>query len=270
MSHNRLDGYHTSRGVAIYIDDSNLVMKNCTFTDNVHEDRIAANSIICINGAESTLDITGCKFENNGTPGYISAILFDIEDGNLKMKDSLCINNASESVIHCDDGFVEVANTKFEGNVSRVFYGTANGESKFDSCTFDNNSYEDGYYVFYFEEGNRLEFTNCEFGSSTFNDHSLATFDGVAGVGSIFGSGSLTMIVALVALACAAAALVVNLSEKMKKNGTLVESNEESSEEESDDESDDEEASVKNSSESEETTEEESPEAEETPESDEE
>ena len=265
ISHNRLDGYHTSRGVAIYIDDSNLVMKNCTFTDNVHEENIGANSIICINGDMSTLDITGCKFENNGTPGYISAILFDIEGGNLKMKDSLCINNASMSIIHCDDGFVEVANTKFEGNVARVFYGTANGESKFDSCTFDNNSSEDGYYVFYFEEGNQLEFTNCEFGSSTFNDRSLATFDGEAGVGSIFGEGSLTMIVALVALVAAVASLAINLSEKMKKNGSHVGSGEETYEEESCDEED----FVENTSESDETIEEEEVPVENTSESDE-
>jgi hypothetical protein len=224
---------------------------------------MGANSIICINGAASTLDITGCKFENNGTPGYISAILFDIEDGNLKMKDSLCINNASESVIHCDDGFVEVANTKFEGNVSRVFYGTANGESKFDSCTFDNNSSEDGYYVFYFKEGNQLEFTNCEFGSSTFNDRTLATFDGKAGVGSIFGEGSLAMIVALVALAAALAALVVNTANK--KNGSRVRFNEETYEEESCDEED----FVENTSESDETIEEEEAPVENTSESDE-
>jgi hypothetical protein len=176
---------------------------------------MGANSIICINGAASTLDITGCKFENNGTPGYISAILFDIEDGNLKMKDSLCINNASESVIHCDDGFVEVANTKFEGNVSRVFYGTANGESKFDSCTFDNNSSEDGYYVFYFKEGNQLEFTNCDLGNSTFNDRSRATFDGKHAA-SIFGEGSLAMIVATLALVAAVAAIFTNVYSKKK------------------------------------------------------
>ena len=211
--HNRLSGYHTSRGVAIYLDDSNLVMKNCNVTDNGHKETVGADSIICVEGSASTLDITGCKFENNGTPGYVGAVLIDIDEGTLKMKDSYCINNSSSRVLSCDDALIDVTNTHFEGNIATVFFGTATGESKFDSCTFVNNNTSNKYYIFYFEEGNQLEFTNCDLGDSSFNDRSRATFNGKA-VGSIFGEGSLTMIVALVALVAAGAAIFVSISVK--------------------------------------------------------
>jgi hypothetical protein len=45
-----------------------------------------------------------------------------------------------------------------------------------------------------------LNFENCDFGNSTFNDRSKATFDGAEGVGSIFGEGSLAMILGFLAL----------------------------------------------------------------------
>ena len=70
--------------------------------------------------------------------------------------------------------------------------------------------------TFFFKEGNQLEFTNCDLGNSTFNDRSRATFDGAVGAGSIFGEGSLAMIVSFVALIASAAAIVVNVSSKKK------------------------------------------------------
>ena len=97
---------------------------------------------------------------------------------------------------------------------------------------------------------------------------------------SMFGEGSLAMIVALIALVAAVAALAVNISNK--KNGSLIGSGEETDEEESCDEEDfventyesdetieDEEAPIENTSGSDETIEEEDAPVENTSESDE-
>ena len=213
IAHNRIAGYHTSRGVVICIDDSTLTMKDCTVADNGRTESVDANSLIAVWGATSVLDITSCTFENNDDNG--TAAFFDVVDGTLKMRDSAIINNMPAGIIFADDALIEVTNCRFEGNNGDVFSGVAVGESKFDSCTFSDNG-KGGYDTFFFKEGNQLEFTNCEFGNSTFNDRSLATFDGEAGVGSIFGEGSLTMIVAFTALIASVGAIVVSVSSKKK------------------------------------------------------
>ena len=216
IAHNRIAGYHTSRGVVICIDDSTLTMKDCTVADNGRTESVDANSLIAVWGATSVLDITSCTFENNDDNG--TAAFFDVVDGTLKMRDSAIINNMPAGIIFADDALIEVTNCRFEGNNGDVFSGVAVGESKFDSCTFSDNG-KGGYYAFFFEEGNQLEFTNCEFGDSTFNDRSLATFNGQPGnvVGSIFGEGSLTMIVAILALIASGVCifLIVDMKKKL-------------------------------------------------------
>ena len=216
IAHNRIAGYHTSRGVVICIDDSTLTMKDCTVADNGRTESVDANSLIAVWGATSVLDITSCTFENNDDNG--TAAFFDVVDGTLKMRDSAIINNMPAGIIFADDALIEVTNCRFEGNNGDVFSGVAVGESKFDSCTFSYNG-KGGYDTFFFKEGNQLEFTNCEFGNSTFNDRSLATFNGQPGnaVGSIFGEGSLATIVALLALIASGVAIFLVVYYNKKK-----------------------------------------------------
>ena len=231
IAHNRIAGYHTSRGVVICIDDSTLTMKNCTVADNGRTESVDANSLIAVWGATSVLDITSCTFENNDDNG--TAAFFDVVDGTLKMRDSAIINNMPAGIIFADDALIEVTNCRFEGNNGDVFSGVAVGESKFDSCTFSDNG-KGGYDTFFFKEGNQLEFTNCEFGNSTFNDRSLATFNGQPGnaVGSIFGEGSLTMIVALLALIASGVAIFLVVYYNKKKAVPVAANNAEEAEDE--------------------------------------
>ena len=69
--------------------------------------------------------------------------------------------------------------------------------------------------------GNHPSFVDCDLGDSGFDDRSKATFtdtDAKNGVGSIFGEGSLTMIVAFVALIASVASIVVNVTNHKKTN----------------------------------------------------
>ena len=68
----------------------------------------------------------------------------------------------------------------------------------------------------------KVNFVNCDFDNSTFNDRSRANFEDSARgkslrFGSIFGEGSLTMVVSMTALVISVACLSVTISSRKKK-----------------------------------------------------
>ena len=210
-----------SAGAAVYIKDGNMTMKNCYVLKNGYHggpnEYRYATSIICAVGSSSVLDITDSTFENNGAEGFSSTKLFAVYDATLKINNSEFINNCVTKLLLCDDALVEITKTGFKGNSGAVFEGEAKTGSHFTECTFSENTSLKKYVTFYFYNGNELNFENCDFGNSTFNDRSKATFDGVAGVGSIFGEGSLSMIVAIIALITSGVSifLIVNMKKKL-------------------------------------------------------
>ncbi len=232
ISHNGIAGFSSSWGVAIYVDDSDLKMENCFVTKNGYkggsEDFLKAYSIIRVDGTSGVLDIINCKFEKNGTEGVATGPdLLEIYEGTVKMSDSFCKNNFCTNIIYSEDGVVEVTDSRFEGNIGSVFEGNGKTGSHFTGCAFSKNTSVEGYKTFNFGKGNLLAFNDCDFGDdTTFNDRSRATFDGVAGVGSIFGTGSLNTVVSLLALVVSLAAIGVSVASNKKKAASSSEDNE--------------------------------------------
>jgi hypothetical protein len=215
------DLYGLSEGAAVFIKDGNMTMKNCYVLKNGYDGGPNgyryATSIICAVGSSSVLDITDSTFENNGAEGYSSTKLFVVYDGTLKINNSEFINNCVTKLFLCDDALVEITKTGFKGNLGAVFEGEAKTGSHFTECTFSENTSLKNYVTFYFYNGNELNFENCDLGNSTFNDRSRATFDGKAGVGSIFGEGSLTMIFAIIALVASGVSIFLVVYYNKKK-----------------------------------------------------
>lgn len=216
---NQFAGNYSAGGVAIYAADSTLIAENCTFKENGNRDAVyqgrVPNNVIELD--EGSIELINCVFEDNGTPGLTSgAEMVELRGGTIKISNSVFRNNISDSVIECFSGILEVSDTVFEGNTKSVFLRKADAGSFFKNCTFSGNTKDEAYKTFEFYEDNNLNFENCNLGDSTFNDRSLATFNGAAGVGSIFGEGSLAMIVSFVALIASVAAIVVNVSSKKK------------------------------------------------------
>ena len=85
--------------------------------------------------------------------------------------------------------------------------------AEFTNCTFNHNANNPTFEIRSLDQS--VSFTGCDLGDSVFNDRSRATFDGKHAA-SIFGEGSLSMIVAIVALIAAAASIWVNVSSKKK------------------------------------------------------
>jgi hypothetical protein len=207
-------------GVAIFSDDSDVIAENCTFKHNGY--RNPKNniwtpiSVISVEGG--SFDIRNCLFEDNGTKEISNGPdMINIQGGIVRVSNSIFRNNSSSRAIFCNSGILEVSDTVFEGNTRSVFCGEADKGSFFKNCTFSGNTIDKTFKTFRFDENNALNFENCDFGDSTFNDRSLATFDGKAGVGSIFGEGSLTMIFAIIALVASGVSIFLVVYYNKKK-----------------------------------------------------
>ena len=208
-------------GVALYIRNSFVSMKGCTVTKNGCYDASqgyrTATSVICLDGSSSVLDVTDCKFEDNGTESSPLSYLIQYESGGtVKIKDSAFNNNAAKNLIYTEKGALEVTNSRFNENKGNIFTGVSAAGSHFTDCSFSGNVTPSNERTFYLNEGCVLAFNNCELGNSTFGHRNRATFDGKA-AGSIFGEGSATMIISLLALIASGVAIFLTVYYNKKK-----------------------------------------------------
>ena len=97
-------------------------------------------------------------------------------------------------------------------------------EAEFTNCTFDQNggdyTFCVGMFVHY-----RFFLRNCSIGNSTFRNEGyveIVDTDAENGAASIFGEGSLAMIVAILALAASSASLFLTVAFN-KKRGHMTE-----------------------------------------------
>ena len=123
-----------------------------------------------------------------------------------------------ENIFFCASQDITVTNSHFTDNQSNVLDCNADCEACFTDCVFNNNTgmlSSDNYTFNVNGVGDSTTFINCDMGNSTYNDRSCIKIQN-EGTGSIFGEGSLAMIVSLVALIASVAAIVVNVSSKKK------------------------------------------------------
>ena len=217
---NQFAGNNSAYGVAIYTAGSKLVAENCVFKENGNRDAVSQgripNSVISID--EGSMEFINCVFEDNGVPeSDDGGEIVELWGGTVKISNSVFRNNSCDSVIDCRSGILEVSDTVFEDNYIRVFWHKADAGSFFKNCTFSGNTIDKSYKTFDFDEDNALDFENCDFGDSTFNDRSRATFDGAAGAGSIIGGGSFAVIIAFIALLASAASFTANAASGRKR-----------------------------------------------------
>ena len=240
VRNNQASTIFEAMGVAIYADNSDITLNNCDVSDNGHynEDKNAgAYSVVHID-KKSTFTANNTNFSNNGAHLYISTIkspgqrfpdaLFDIRGGECYLTDCTFSNNNSVELFTINGGKLKVVDSTFTDNNSAVFYGyCSEGKgSAFVRCTFKNNETENETFNFS-STSNELTFTSCELNQSTFKNKNYANFVdyAIAPIGSIFGEGSLTMIISLMALVAAISSLGINISSNKKKNSDHLNEN---------------------------------------------
>jgi hypothetical protein len=217
-------------GMAIYATEgSSLTMKDCLVSGNgsievVAEDLVYANN--------STLNITDTDFIDNCTAKvsmWISGVkkeecMFDLENSTVYIEGGKITGNASEKLFKMKKTEMEMRLVTITDNASWVMK-VDNNEGQavtLVNCTLNNNQYPNIHYLYTalrhditVNKKNILTIDGGDIGDTTFNDNSMVA--GV-GAGSVFGEGSLTMIVAIVAvLALIASGVSISLVVDMKK-----------------------------------------------------
>ena len=212
----------------IHGDDSTINIENVTFTNNgggyYYDERYAYNGARLL--------------------GFYSSI-FTLEDTKLYISgESKFSNNNVCYIFFCrQDAGVYVSDTTFVDNTSMIIFSNEWNENDnyFKNCTFNNNkmtSDELGHFVNYQGEtfnidvfanfaAIRITFTNCDMGDSKFFQSDLEYLSFVdcenapdasaRRFGSIFGEGSLTMIVALLALIASGVSIFLTVYYNKKK-----------------------------------------------------
>ena len=136
---NKFEGFDFAYGVAIYVDDSDLVAENCTFRNNGYRDPSkkiwTPNSIVTIDGGSMTLN--NCLFEENGKGSATGPDVISVFGGaTVKINNSKFLNNVNDSIIFGVNGSIEVTECHFEGNTGHIYYGRKKADCIFTTCNF--------------------------------------------------------------------------------------------------------------------------------------
>jgi hypothetical protein len=227
----------STHGAAVYVDDGSLLMDGCKVigngltSANDGETRWAAFSIIdALNGSEVTIKNTSFLENGYAQEAYVShntlkyTCVINSKTGYLTMEKCTFADNNQVYLIESEATRLNATDSDFSGNRSFAFYGNCAGgvTSAFTKCKFSySEPMLDLKDTFFFNISNAgLSFIDCEFGDATFNNKGAAQFvdtDASSGVGSIFGEGSLTMIVALLALVAYGVSICMTIAYNKKK-----------------------------------------------------
>ena len=215
-------GYY---GAAIYADNSNVTIDGCNFDENGTQNKANGKdaSKDVIHSDDSSFVIKNSTFTNSE-----SVDLFYFEDSTLTMEGCKVTGNNVDEIFSFEDSKADLKGVTITDNASVVIYVDNGGEKvTMTECTLNNNTPVDNAADIQVETKGTLAMTDCDLGDTTFEDKSMVTFSDKA-AGSIFGEGSLSMIVAILSLIASGVAifLVVYYNKKKAVPATATEQSE--------------------------------------------
>ncbi|MBR4872641.1 MAG: right-handed parallel beta-helix repeat-containing protein [Clostridia bacterium] len=197
-------------GIAIYADESEVTLSNCTIDGNgIETDAEGSDpAFSAIHLDDSNLTVTKSKFINNGTYFLSAGIKYLGGSSIVRMYDASSVNfedcifeNNTVAQLFQSNGIEEGAvfyatNCTAVNNNAAVYWGDAT--SVFKACTFNNNKPKNNVSVFENESGDLVSLIDCSMGDTTYLNEGLIDFefsdvlkeDAVLGVSVIFGGGS--------------------------------------------------------------------------------
>jgi hypothetical protein len=206
-----------AEGVAIYATESTVAINKCIVSGNAvaKEGRYNAKSVIA--GYDSKFIITDTDFTNNASDGgdncYGDSRLFYFEDSRLTMEGGKITQNNPQELLYFEDSDADINKVTITDNASVVIYVDNDSEKvNMNECTLNKNASIDNAPDIQVETKGTLAMNDCVIGDTNFEDKGK-----VEGVGSLFGEGSLAMIVAFVALIASIASIIVNVTARKKK-----------------------------------------------------
>lgn len=220
----------SSEGVVIYADYGTVTVNGCVVSNNGTKAN-GTSAISVIGGNDSTINIYNTDFTGNGVisnkDDFYYSHLFDLEDSELTMNGGNITGNAADKIFYFDDTEADINGVTVTGNDSIVLdVDNSSAKVTLTDCTLGNNNpIKKDVDVIVDEEGT-LIMNGCDLGDTTFDDKSM-----VVGVGSVFGEGSLTMIVALLALIASVVSIFL-VADVKKKLVSVAANNTEKTEDE--------------------------------------
>ena len=195
--------YEKADGVAIYADDADVTMVECTFTNNAVMTEGTNYAVSVIYVTDSTLTSTNCNFEGNGsypTSQYDNNYVIKLDDGIMTMEGGKFSGNESSVVIGAIDSDADIKNVTVTDNESGAIrvYGSSNVSMT--ACTLGNNAPIDDSSEIKVENKGALIMTDCTLGDTTFEDASYVQFvyssvseaEAVIGISMLLADGTLT------------------------------------------------------------------------------
>ena len=218
-------------GVAICVENNSTVTLNeCLVADNAvaGDGNTDGDVIEVLEGSE--LIIKNSIFTGNASNdvpddmenAYGNAKLFYISNSTLTMEGGKITQNNPREIFQFRESEGNLQGVTITDNASRVIY-VFNSSKKvtMTECTLGNNAPNAGWYAeVRVTIKDTLVMDNCTLGDTTYEDKAKVNFIGSnarAMTGSIFGEGSLTMIVALLALSASGVAIFLVVYYNKKK-----------------------------------------------------
>jgi hypothetical protein len=195
-----------AEGVAIYAEYSTVTLNDCVVSNNgTRANGTYAESII--GSDSSTININNTDFIGNGSISYTDDIdyshLFYLYSGRLTINGGKITGNAADKLFYFEQGGADLNGVTITDNASVVLdIDNVYDRVTLTDCVLGNNSpvkYDVDIIV---DTEGTLVLNHCDLGDTTFDDEDMVT-----GVGSIFGEGSLTMIVSLLSLVASGVAI---------------------------------------------------------------
>ena len=229
-------GVPDAEGAAIYADSSTVTLNDCVVSGNINNEKVHyAESVI---GAEdSTLIINNTDFTDNGKASdtndsdYCS--LFELVDSTLTMNVGNISGNNADKIFTLADTKADINGVAVTGNASIVLdVDNDSAKVKLTECTLGGNEPVKKEFDVFVETMGTLILSNCELGDTTFENKKRVDFGNGAGVGSIFGESSLSMIVSLAALIASGISILLIVDMKKKLVPATANNTEENEDEE--------------------------------------
>ena len=239
-----ISGNDSCHAGIMYVVDSTITLTNCIIENNgKNAEFTLRHSLFLINDGE--LNIIGGEIRNNGMEDISLVDMFEFKnDVRLNMSDGCKVTGNLISYMFLQTYYSEtycyVTDCVFTDNVAKLSgYSYEHDEDTitiiYNNCKFNNNkgSLADGS-VFYGESGIDLRLVDCDLGNSTFGNKKHIHIGNSGNVASIFGEGSIPVIIALAALLVAGGAIWMNIASRKKNEDTApeVEKTEEEAEQE--------------------------------------